>query len=312
MQSSEGQANQGQACPLCRSREASKLYDMGQAEGKAFQTCRCRACQFVYLWPRPSEAFLRDYYNDAGVHSYNSDVAADYNNQIRDKIALVTDLGRRFPQLPRAGKAVDFGAGHGATVKAWSDAGFAATGMEISAPARLAAHALFGVTVVDGTLDDLAPGSLALLTMFDVLEHMPEPVDSVRSLHKALMDGGACLMVVPNYDSFDRMVRGKASKALIFPEHVNMFTAKTLRRLFADHGFDVLYVGSPPPYGVAISIGLRRNLIKWFGRNPFVLGMGTALTWIKRYIVYPLPNAFVERSGYLGQSLLIVAAKASR
>ena len=298
-------------CPVCRSPEAVSLYDMGQAEGKTFHTWRCRACQFVYLWPRPSDAFLRTYYNDAGVHSYSSDVAADYANQIKDKIALISGLMRRFPRLPRTGKAVDFGAGHGATVKVLSQVGFDATGMEISAPARQAARDLFGVEVIDAGLDDIVPGTLAFLTMFDVLEHMPAPVDSVRAIHKALSAGGACLMVVPNFNSLDRLIRGKASKALIFPEHVNMFTAQTLRWLFEDQGFDVLYLGSPPPYGVAITFGLRRKLLKGLGRNAFVLGLNTVLTWLKRHVVYPLPNLFVERSGYLGQSLMIVAAKPS-
>jgi hypothetical protein len=107
------------------------------------------------------------------------------------------------------------------------------------------------------------------------------------------------------------MVAGAGSKALIFPEHVNQFTRSSVSRMLAECGFDIRYAGSPPPYGVAITFGLRQKLLKAFGRNPATLSLRDGLIWIKRHIVYPLPNAFVEKSGLFGQSLLVLAQKPS-
>jgi len=260
--------------------------------------------------PRPSSAYLNDFYANAPVYSYSSAVAADYVNIINDKIALISGFLKRFPQVPSQGLAVDFGAGNGSTVKSLSELGFEAEGVEISEKARAAAKALFGVSIHDGRIDDYETETLSFLTLFDVLEHLLEPRDFLTTLAKRLKPGGACLIGVPNFNSLDRLVLGTASKALIFPEHVNQFTSTTLRQLLELCGYRVLYVGSPPPYGVAITFGVRRRLQKALGRTRMSLGLCKCLVWIKRYIVYPLPNLFVEKTGLLGQSLLILAYKA--
>jgi SAM-dependent methyltransferase len=293
-------------CPLCGCTEGQTLYKLPEKH----TTQRCKVCAFVFLSPRPSEDYLNAYYSAAPVYSYESDVAADYDNAIRDKVSLIGGFLERFPLILHSGLAVDFGAGQGAAVKALSMLGFASVGVEISEKARAAAKALFNVPVQGGGLEDFAPESLSFLSLFDVLEHMLEPGSFLHTAKSRMKTGGCCLTVVPNYNSLDRFMRGVESKALIFPEHVNQFTGPTLRQVFERSGFNVLYLGSPPPYGVAISFGWRRGVLKWLGRNGFSLGLNRCLTWLKKSLVYPLPNAFVEKTGLLGQSLLILAIKA--
>jgi|GEM_PF-1777270 len=293
-------------CPLCGVSKGEALYKLPEN----YTTRRCIACGFVFMSPRPTSEYLNAYYAEAAVYAYDSAVAADYDNVIRDKIGMIKDFQARFPQLPKTGKTVDFGAGNGAVVKALAETGFDAEGIEISARAREVAMVLFGVPMRDGAIEDFRPDEIHFLTMFDVLEHMLDPKAFLLSLREKLTKDGACLIGVPNFNSLDRLTVGAASKPLIFPEHVNQFTGTTLKALFTGCGFDVLYIGSPPPYGVAISFGLRRNLLKILGRNGFTLGVNRLLVWLKRYIVYPLPNAFVEKTGLLGQSLLILAMKA--
>ncbi len=291
-------------CPLCGHTESHTLYVLEEG----FMTQGCRACAFVFMSPRPTEAYLGEYYAQAAVYSLDSEMADDYANTIADKVALIGGMLRRF-SLSITGRAIDFGAGQGATVKALSQLGFDAEGIEISAKARAAAQRIFGVTMRDGTLEDLPEESLNCLTLFDVLEHMLDPKAFVLMAKSRLKAGGAGLFVVPNFNSLDRLIRGKAAKALIFPEHVNQFTIASLTHLFADAGFMVLYAGSPPPYGVAISFGWRRTVLKALGRNRVSLGLHRLLTWLKRNVVYPLPNWFVEKTGWFGQSLLILVTK---
>lgn len=293
-------------CPLCGSAEGDTLYKLEEG----YTTRRCKACAFAFMSPRPTEDYLNTYYSQAAVYSYESAVADDYANAINDKVALIGGFLERFPLILRSGKAVDFGAGQGATVKALSLLGFDAVGVEISEKARAAAKALFNVPMQGGDLQAFDAKSLSFLSLFDVLEHMLDPKAFLLTAKSRLKIGAGCLMVVPNFNSLDRLTLGAGSKALIFPEHVNQFTGATLKKLFEDGGFKVLYTGSPPPYGVAISFGARRAVLKLFGRNGFSQGLNKALTWLKRFVVYPLPNAFVEKTGLLGQSLLILAVKA--
>ena len=294
------------ACPLCASPGATRLYKLPEDH----ETRRCTSCAFVYLWPRPTPEYLRQYYNSAPVYDLPSDVASDYDNVVADKVSLIGGFLRRFPHLLTHGDAIDFGAGQGATVKALGLLGFEAVGIEISEEARKAAQALFGVKVRDGDLQDIPQNSLSFLCLFDVLEHLLQPKAFLELALTRLRDNAGCIVGVPNFNSLDRMMFGVQSKALIFPEHVNQFTLVTLRRVFESAGFDVLYIGSPPPYGVAISFGWRRKILKGLGRNAVTGSLNRMLTWCKRRIIYPLPNLFVEKTGLLGQSLLIVATRA--
>lgn len=296
-------------CPLCGGGQRRKLYALQSDEGVDYATVRCLDCGFVHMWPRPSEDYLTRFYTNAPVYAQPSERPEDYANAIADKQCMLGGFLKTLPDAPATGLAVDYGAGQGATVKALANMGFDATGVEISAKARDAAKALFGVTLRDGDISDFHDNSVALLTMFDILEHLLEPADFLSKAHTKLQAGGAILIGVPNYDAIDRILTGPRSKALIFPEHVNQFTRATLTKALSDAGFTVRYVGSPPPYGVAITLKLRQALLKTFGRNAVTHKLRDGLVWIKRYLVYPLPNAFVEKSGLFGQSLLILAQK---
>ena len=296
-------------CPLCGGGQRRKLYALQSDEGVDYATVRCLDCGFVHMWPRPTLDYLNRFYANAPVYAQPSERPEDYANAIADKQTMIAGFLKTVPGSPATGLAVDYGAGQGATVKALNNMGFDATGIEISEKARIAAKSLFDVILRDGDISGFQDNSIALLTMFDILEHLLEPADFLSLAHTKLAPGGVALIGVPNFDAIDRILTGPKSKALIFPEHVNQFTRTTLVKALSDAGFNVCYVGSPPPYGVAITLKLRQNLLKVFGRNAVTLALRDALVWIKRYLIYPLPNAFVEKSGLFGQSLLILAQK---
>lgn len=304
-----GDVSDMSGCPMCGGERRRNLYTLACVEGVYYRTCQCLDCRFVHMWPRPGEAYLAEYYSAADVYALPSERAEDYANVIADKVGLLRRFLGALAAIPFSGLAVDYGAGQGVTVKALSDLGFDAIGVEISAKARHAAETIFGVTMRDGDLSGFEDGEIAVLTMFDILEHIVHPKAFLKDAIAKLKPRGALLVVVPGYDSLERMIGGAASKALIFPEHVNQFTRDSISRMLRDCGFDVCYAGSPPPYGVAITFGLRQKMLKAFGRNPITLAVRDMLIWSKRHIVYPLPNTFVEKSGLFGQSLLVLARK---
>lgn len=293
------------ACPLCAQTATQTLYQLPED----FETHRCGGCGFIFMAPRPTAEYLNAYYAQASVYGYASEVASDYAPAIADKVALIRRFQAAYPSLPKTGRALDFGAGNGAAVKAWAEAGYDAEGAEISEAARATALRLFGVKVTSADIGDVADDSLNLLTLFDVLEHLLEPRGFVETARRKIKNGGAFLVGVPNFNALDRWLRGVDSKVMIFPEHVNQFTQATLKDLFESAGFRVLYVGSPPPYGVALSLGLRRALRRRFGHGKAVEAVCQALAAFKKHVVYPLPNLFVEKTGLFGQSLLLLATK---
>ena len=292
-------------CPLCTADDARRLYSL--AEGYA--TVQCRRCRFVFMSPRPTPDYLNAYYQSAPVYSYTSAKAEDYAAVVADRAQMIHRFTERLPAVARSGVAVDLGAGNGNTVKALEALGYEAIGVELSDEARKAGEALFHVRLQDGDLRAFDAESLSLLTMFDVLEHMLDPVERLTEAYARLKPGGGLIIGVPNFDALDRIFTGARSKALIFPEHVNQFRKGTLRAATERTGFVTRYIGSPPPYGVAITFGWRWALRKAFGDTGITRTLSRLLVWIKRHIVYPVPNFVVEKTGWLGQSLLIVAQK---
>ena len=292
------------ACPSCQTRDLALKYALADT---AYHTARCRKCGFVFMHPYPSDAFLHDYYKARSLYNSDSD-AASYERAVADRAVLISGLLKRAGLTRMAGKAVDFGAGVGIAVAAQKSLGFEAMGIETNPQAQAAGRKAFNVDIQDMDLKDL-PQGLSLFTLFEVLEHIKYPIDFLAAVHGHMAETGTIAGSVPNYNSLARYLRGKDAVALMWPEHVNQFTRRTLSQTLERAGFEAVYIGFQPPYGVVITVNLRTWLRKVLPEGMFSRGLVTAVTWVKKHLVYPLPNLFAEKTGLLGQGLVFVAKK---
>ncbi|HEV2677812.1 MAG TPA: methyltransferase domain-containing protein [Aliidongia sp.] len=293
------------ACPLCGCSDFVVKYVLAD---ESFRTVTCNKCKFSFMHPYPSDEFLDDYYKNKAVHGFEGESLDTYVRPLNDRIVLFENLLRKIDPPLTGGHAVDFGAGAGLAVAALKRLGFDAIGTEKNPRSAAVAKKLFGVEIVDQTLDEL-PGSIRLFTMFDVLEHIKYPVEFLRYA-ASRMSADACFIgAVPNYNSIGRILHGTESASLAFPDHVNQFTKGSLIKTLNDSGFDVLYTGFPPPYGATITLGLRNWLAIALKPSPLRRFLMKTATLIKKYLVYPLPNIFAERTGLFGQSLVFVARR---
>ncbi len=293
------------ACPSCQGRVLAMQYALSDP---AYHTARCRTCGFIAMHPYPSDVFLHDHYKARSLYNSEGDDAS-YDRAIADRAALIASLLRRAGRSEPRGRSVDFGAGVGIAVAAQASLGFDAMGIETNPQAQAAGRARFGVDIRDLTLDEM-DRDLSLFTVFEVLEHIKYPRDFLSAVRDHLGEGAVIAGSVPNYNGLARYLRGKDSIALVWPEHVNQFTRQTLRQTLEGAGFSVVYIGFPPPYGVVFTFGLRARLRKSLPANAFGRGIVAAVTWAKKYLAYPLPNAFAEATGLLGHGLVFVAHKA--
>ncbi len=292
------------ACPSCQTRELALKYTLTDP---AYHTARCRKCGFVFMHPYPSDSFLHDHYKVRTLYNSDND-AASYARAVADRAALISGLLRRAGITRTAGKAVDFGAGVGIAVAAQKSLGFEAIGIETNPQAQAAGRKAFDVDIRDMDLEDM-PRDLSLFTLFEVLEHIKYPREFLAVVRGHMKEGGAIAGSVPNYNGLARYLRGKDSIALAWPEHLNQFTRRTLAQTLEGAGFEVVYIGFPPPYGVVITLNLRAWLRKALPDGAFSRGLIKAVTWIKKHLVYPLPNLFAEKTGLLGHGLVFVAKK---
>jgi SAM-dependent methyltransferase len=159
-------------------------------------------------------------------------------------------LERLLESVRPPGRVLEIGCGHGGFVSILRELGFDATGIDLSPWVVEFARATFGIPVRQGTLDtlDLEPG-FACIAAFDVLEHLADPLDTLRRAARLLAPDGVLLLQTPCY-------RGEGPDWAMFQpdEHIYLFTETSARDLLGRAGFaDVRIRDSLFPYDMWIA-----------------------------------------------------------
>src|SRR4029077_14671765 len=89
------------------------------------------------------------------------------------------------------------------------------------------------------------PAAFDFVVAFDVLEHLPRIREDVALIRTVLRNGGHFFVSVPNIESFVAKTMGKHWSMLLL-EHLWYFSPKTLERMMARHGFELLALRSVP------------------------------------------------------------------
>ena len=106
---------------------------------------------------------------------------------------------------------------------------------------------------------DVAPETFDLIVMDNVLEHLRNPLESIRELRRYLTPRGRLVLITPNMESGHyRLLRRRWTPELAPHAHIYLFTRSALMRLLSDAGFDVPTIGSFHLAGAPISSTLSR------------------------------------------------------
>lgn len=223
-------------CPLCGSGDCADLWERGGA-----RYVRCTGCSLVYENPRFTAEELKEFYSSESYYVRSGGATeatsgyADYFAQCSP--AILEDyfsLLRRIAPAAGPVRFLDVGCGPGGLVDVARRAGWEATGLELSSWSVEQGRQR-GLQIVEGTLEQAAfpGGSFDVISLFDVLEHLPRPVEYVRELHRILKPGGAVLVETPNVEGFfvRRLYRERSD--MVKPRaHICLYGPRTARRLF--------------------------------------------------------------------------------
>jgi SAM-dependent methyltransferase len=213
-------------CPAC-----GRIRGRPWAREGPWAVVECEGCGLLMTWPRPTDAQLSRFYGEESYYERRG-MGEDASAGARDR---ALDLRRRFPT---ATSVLDFGAGEGHLVKALRDVGIRAEGVEPARPGRDAALRLHAVELApDLSAAVGAPWDLVLLV--HSLEHVSDPLDTLRSIAARVARGTAIFVEVPHAASVEMWRRADRAKILDLPAHLFHFTPKTLAPLVRRSGFDV-------------------------------------------------------------------------
>lgn len=233
------------ACPLCGSTNArpiAQLPDLLLELPGSFVLVRCAECTMLYQNPQLEPHELEAFYPQA----YSPYIAPPWANpNLLKRIQHLYALKQRWRLVEqwaprRSGKRsiLDIGCATGSFLAAGSD-DWQTVGVEFSAEAAQTARKHYGLTVYQGTVEQapLASGQFDVVSMWDVLEHVPDPTRTLRIVHRLLRPDGVLVARVPNLDAWDAQVFGDCWAGLDQPRHMFVTSEATLARLLETTGF---------------------------------------------------------------------------
>jgi SAM-dependent methyltransferase len=206
----------------------------------------CETCGLAYTLPRPEPEELATYYPaDTYVPYQPPPPAATLRERLGARIdAARFSAGIRFGAFraltrSRPGRLLDVGCGRGDLAEWFGARGWQVAGVE---PAEQAARqaAGRGIDVHIGTLDDarFAPGSFDAVTFNHALEHVPDPLVTLRQTAELLRPGGLVAISVPNFGAWQRRTFGASWFPLDLPRHLQHFDRNTLPRMAREAGLE--------------------------------------------------------------------------
>ena len=275
------------ACPICGSDKLNKHMELTDysISKENFTLFKCQSCAFVITNPRPSNNDLPQYYE-----------SEDYISHSGTKKGLINSLYHQFQKLnlklkymalskyvPR-GTWMDYGAGNGAFLNFLKSKNLSSEGFEPDEKARKLGNSK-GVKIENTDKYKKASKDYSVITMWHVLEHIPE-LNEIIEIHKSnLIENGVICIAVPNRDSYDAKFYKNYWAAYDVPRHLWHFTEADVISLMAKHGFSHIKTRGMPfdSYYVsllsekfkkgstirALVLGALSNLKARFSKTPF-------------------------------------------
>jgi 2-polyprenyl-3-methyl-5-hydroxy-6-metoxy-1,4-benzoquinol methylase len=181
--------------------------------------------------PQPSLEKLPSYYESVDYISHTDGNKSLFERmyQFVKGIALKNKLKLINSQSTK-GRILDIGAGVGDFLSVCKNDGWQTIGIEPSDKAKTIAKSK-GVSFVEH-LSELEDHSFDIITMWHVLEHVPDLENQIKELKRLIKPNGTILIAVPNFNSFDANYYGKYWAAFDVPIHLWHFSKTAIKKLF--------------------------------------------------------------------------------
>ena len=192
--------------------------------------------------PQPSLENLGKYYESVDYISHTDSKRSLFEKcyHFIKSIALKNKLNLVNSLQPAKGSILDIGAGTGDFLSVVKENGWNTIGVEPSEKAKAIAKRK-GVSFVEQT-SELENNSFDVITMWHVLEHVPNLDNQIKELKRLLKPNGSLIIAVPNFKSFDAKQYGNFWAAYDVPIHFWHFSKTAIKKLFAKEDMELVKV----------------------------------------------------------------------
>lgn len=156
----------------------------------------CDKCGLIYQDPLPPDGLDEEFYET----SYYEGLEERLAGINRARTLLYEEALTHSIPFRSTGKLLDIGSGYGDFLKVARDRGWEAWGIEPSRAACEAAGGIEGVRIFNGTVEnaDFPSGSFDIVTLWNVIDCLPDPVAVMKRVHDWLAPGGLVIIRTPN------------------------------------------------------------------------------------------------------------------
>lgn len=264
-------------CPLCGGCEHETVLfaedPLTPLSGR-FRIVRCRRCQMAFTSPRPTADSLGLFYPPNYAPHVGREAGANSRGRLLRKLeiahlrcrygyppqpagamtALASALARIVIRRTRArerwvpfrgpGRLLDFGCGAGDFLHKMREYGWNVEGLDLSPRIvdTLRQKGVFRAHLGSLPHPDIPAASVDAITMWQSLEHVPDPKSVLRAAADALRPRGVLAVSVPNFGSWSFRQFQESWFGLALPRHLSHFTPQTLCHMVQAAGFRILLI----------------------------------------------------------------------
>lgn len=231
-----------------------------------YDLVRCNECGLIWVANPPTdEERARIYSFESGYHVSLDVDRASVAFHTREALSNLRILRRHV----RSGRLLDIGCSTGLFLSAAREVGWPGQGLEYSPDSSRIAREMHRLDVRTGELraDTFAPDSFDVVTLWDVIEHLPDPHATLQLIWRVMAPGGLLILKTPNADGIYPRLSLRLARRLGFwghaepPGHLYQFSVASLKRMAERAGFAIVAVHHRR-IPLSYSFGDMRGLIR--------------------------------------------------
>ena len=262
------------SCNICGANETNFI-----KKEDTWDVVQCKRCSFVYITPLPSEQFLYKHYQtylpvgDVYIEQWRSMMLCVFQRSLD---AIESRRGSR------KGTLLDIGCGYGFFLELALQRGWHVNGVEPCKHARAyAASKSLKVDPGDLFAQAYKDEMFDVVTLFYVLEHLPDPLRYLKEVNRILKPGGLLLARVPHTTPLVKFLKifGISNRLYDVPSHLSDFSPLTLALAMKKTGFTEIQTfpgGATRPHAilkriVSICSGLLADILYVLSGNRLLI-----------------------------------------